>query len=269
MKVVLFCGGLGTRLREHSDTIPKPLVTVGDTPIILQLMKYYAHFGHKDFILCLGFQGQMLREYFLNYNPYTSQTFSIEPGGRISPDTSDIADWRITFVDTGLHSNIGQRLLRIRQHLDGEEIFLANYSDQLSDVPLQAHVENFQSSEAVGSFVAVRPSQSFHGVSFDSDGVVSDINALHDADLWINGGYMVLRKEIFDYIQEGEELVEEPFQRLIDQGKLLAYQYNGFWASMDTFKDKIMFDRMHARGDRPWQLWPDHLSPAIDESSKP
>ena len=140
MKVVLFCGGLGTRLREHSDTIPKPLVPVGDRPIIWQLMKYYAHFGHKDFILCLGFQGEMLRDYFLNYNPYSTQTFSIEPGGIVSPKNSDISDWRITFVDTGLHANIGQRLLQVRQHLDGEDVFMANYSDQLSDLPLTEHI---------------------------------------------------------------------------------------------------------------------------------
>ena len=170
-------------------------------------MKYYAHFGHKEFILCLGFQGRMLREYFLNYDPYISQNFCIEPGGRITPAESDIGDWRITFVDTGLHSNIGQRLSKVRPYLGDDDIFLANYSDQLSDLPLQAHIENFQRSNAIGSFVAVHPSQSFHSVSFDDDGIVLGMNPVHDTDLWVNGGYMVLRKEIFDYIQEGEELV--------------------------------------------------------------
>lgn len=257
MKVVLFCGGMGTRLREHSDTIPKPLVSVGNRPIIWQLMKYYAHFGHKDFILCLGFQGEMLRDYFLNYNPYSTGTFSIEPGGAVTPNTSDISDWRITFVDTGLHSNIGQRLLKVKQHLQGEDIFLANYSDQLSDLHLPKQLDLFEQTNATASFVAVRPYQSFHRVVIEDGGLVSKFEPMDATDFRINGGYMILRNQIFDVIEEGDELVEEPFSRLIEQQKLLAYKHDGFWASMDTFKDKIMFDRMHARHERPWQIWSD------------
>jgi glucose-1-phosphate cytidylyltransferase len=255
MKVVLFCGGLGTRLREHSDTIPKPLVPVGNRPIIWQLMKYYAHYGHKDFILCLGFKGEMLREYFLNYNPNLTRNFSIEPGGTCNPAESDIVDWRITFVDTGLHTNIGQRLLRIRPYLDGEEVFLANYSDQLSNLPLPDQLKFFRANDALASFAAVQPSHSFHAVSFVDGGCVNRIQSVKQANLWINGGYMILRKEIFDYIEEGEELVEEPFGRLIERERLFAYRYDGFWASMDTFKDKIMFDRMQGMRDCPWQVW--------------
>lgn len=255
MKVVLFCGGLGTRLREHSDTIPKPLVPVGSRPIIWQLMKYYAHYGHKDFILCLGFKGEMLRDYFLNYNPNLTRDFSIEPGGVCNPAESDIADWRITFVDTGLHANIGQRLLRVRRHLDGEEVFLANYSDQLSDLPLPEQLEFFRTKDAVASFAAVQPSHSFHTVSFVNGGLVDGIRDVKQANMWINGGFMILRREIFDYIEEGEELVEEPFRRLIAEKRLFAHRYDGFWAAMDTFKDKILFDRMDGAGDRPWQVW--------------
>jgi len=257
MKVVLFCGGLGTRLREHSNTIPKPLVPIGSRPIIWQLMKYYAEHGHKDFILCLGFQGQMLRDYFLNYDPNLTRDFSIEPGGSRQPNESDISDWRITFVDTGLHANIGQRLLRVREHLKDEDVFLANYSDQLSDLPLPTHIDFFQQSGATASFVAVRPTQSFHSVSVVDGGLVSKFESVTNADFWINGGYMILRQEIFDYIEEGEELVEEPFTRLITMQKLYAYRYDGFWAAMDTFKDKIMFDRMDGSGNRPWKVWND------------
>ena len=144
MKVVLFCGGLGTRLREHSDTIPKPLVNVGYRPILWHLMRYYAHYGHKDFILCLGYRGDLIREYFLKYNECMSNDFTLSEGGRrVELHSSDIEDWRITFVDTGLHSNIGQRLLRVREHLRGEEVFLANYSDGLSDLPLDQHIADF------------------------------------------------------------------------------------------------------------------------------
>ncbi len=135
MKVVLFCGGLGTRLREHSDTVPKSLVNIGYRPIIWHLMKYYAHFGHKDFILCLGYRGDLIREYFLNYKEALTNDFTLsDRGTRVDLHARDLDDWRITFVDTGLHSNIGQRLRRVRRYLDGEAIFLANYSDGLSVV---------------------------------------------------------------------------------------------------------------------------------------
>jgi len=255
MKVVLFCGGLGTRLREYSDTVPKPLVPIGDRPIIWHLMKYYAHYGHKEFILCLGFKGNTLRDFFVNYNPNVSRDFTMEPGGGIVPAESDILDWRITFVDTGHDSNLGQRLLRVKPYLDDDASFLANYSDQLSDLPLPTYLERFNTSGAIGSFVAVKASQSFHTVSVEADGRVAAIRPVNESDLWVNGGYFAFRREIFDYINEGEELVEEPFSRLIASRKLHAYRHEGFWRSMDTLKDKIGLDAMYERGDRPWQVW--------------
>jgi glucose-1-phosphate cytidylyltransferase len=256
MKVVLFCGGLGTRLREFSDTIPKPLVNVGPRPILWHLMKYYAHFGHKDFILCLGYRGDMIKDYFLNYDPYKSMDFVMAQGGRaLDPDQSDIHDWTIRFADTGLHANLGQRLMSIREHLAGDEVFMANYGDSLSDLDLGAYLDTFMQTDTVASFLAVRPSQSFHTVQMDDESRVSEIAPIADSDCWINGGYMAFRREIFDYIQEGEELVEQPFRRLIAKRKLLAQKYRGFWKAMDTFKDKIEYDRMDGVGDRPWQLW--------------
>jgi glucose-1-phosphate cytidylyltransferase len=256
MKVVLFCGGLGTRLREHSDTIPKPLVSVGSRPILWHLMRYYAHYGHKDFILCLGYRGEMIREYFLNYSEAMSNDFTLSDSGRkIELHGRDIDDWRITFVDSGLHSNIGQRLLRARKYLEGEKSFLANYSDGLSDLPLDRHIEQFSARDAVASFVAVRSKQSFHAVQSQADGLVTNLGLMPEQSMWINGGYFVLRSDIFDYIKEGEELVEQPFLRLIGERKLLTYQWEGFWQCMDTFKDKITFDRMEARGTCPWVIW--------------
>ena len=255
MKVVLFCGGLGTRLREHSDTIPKPLVNIGYRPIIWHLMRYYAHHGHKDFILCLGYRGDMIREYFLKYEECMSNDFVLTNGGKtIEPLQHDIADWRITFVDTGLHSNIGQRLSRVKQYLAGEEMFLANYADGLSDAPMPQIIEDFKRSKSVATFVAVRPSQSFHSVDAAPDGTVRGMAPVSESSFWINGGFFVLRQEIFDYIQPGEELVEKPFARLIEKGLLKTHQYKGFWQAMDTFKDKITFDRMDARGECPWVL---------------
>ena len=256
MKVVLFCGGLGTRLREHSDTIPKPLVNIGVRPIIWHLMRYYAHFGHTEFILALGYRGDMIREYFLNYNEALSNDFVLSNGGRtVSLIKSDIADWRITFVDTGLHANIGQRLQRVRKYLGDDEEFLANYADALSDLPLDQHIAEFRRKGTLASFMSVPSPQSFHALHGDDDGLVTSFGPMTDAGFWINAGFFCLRREIFDHIEDGDELVERPFQRLIEQRKLGTFRYRGFWQAMDTFKDKISYDRMEGRGDCPWMVW--------------
>jgi glucose-1-phosphate cytidylyltransferase len=247
---------LGTRLREHSDTLPKPLVNVGLRPIVWHLMRYYAHYGHKDFILCLGYRGDLIREYFLKYNECLSNDFTLRDGGRtVELHSSDIDDWRITFVDTGLHSNIGQRLLRVRDYLGDDEVFLANYADGLSDLPLDELIADFQRKNVTASLVAVRTWQTFHTVRSDAGGYVTGIGPLEQTDFLINGGYFVMRSSVFDYINEGEELVEQPFQRLIERRQLGVYRHLGFWRSMDTFKDKITLDRMEARGDCPWMVW--------------
>lgn len=256
MKVVLFCGGLGTRLREYSDTIPKPMVDIGYRPIIWHLMKYYAHFGHRDFILCLGYRGDSIKRYFLSYDECISNDFVMSGGGReIQLHNSDISDWTITFVDTGLHSNIGQRLKAVEKYLDGEEMFMANYADGLSDLNLYDYVNFFQRQNKVASFLSVRPSQSFHQVSYDAEGVVTNIAAIDKSDFWINGGYFIFRNSIFDYMHAGEDLVVEPFQRLIAARQLTTYRNPGFWACMDTFKEKMLFDEYFARGQMPWTVW--------------
>jgi glucose-1-phosphate cytidylyltransferase len=258
MKVVLFCGGLGTRLREHSDTVPKSLVNIGIRPIIWHLMRYYAHFGHKDFVLCLGYRGDLIRDYFLQYNEAMSNDFTLSDGGRnIQLHRRDLQDWRITFVDTGLHSNIGQRLLRVRKYVQDEPMFLANYSDGLSNLPLERQLADFESSGSIASFAAVSNSQSFHAVRTGPNGLVTQIGPIADQEVLINGGYFAMRREIFNYINEGDELVEQPFQRLIAERKLTAFRWDGFWRCMDTFKDKITFDRMEARGECPWMIWQD------------
>lgn len=256
MKVVLFCGGLGTRLREHSETIPKPLVNIGYRPILWHLMRYYAHFGHHDFILALGYRGDLIRQYFLDYSECLTNDFVMSKGGRqIDLMSQDLGDWRITFVDTGMHSNIGQRLLRVRKYLEGESEFLANYADGLSDLPLDRHLDDFRRRNVVASFVASRSGQSFHAVHSDDDGLVTRFGQVSESEFWINAGYFCLRQDVFDHMKEGEELVEQPFQRLIAGRKLAVYRHQGFWQSMDTFKDKIAFDRMEAEGKCPWMVW--------------
>ncbi len=256
MKVVLFCGGLGTRLREYSETIPKPMVDIGYRPIIWHLMKYYAHFGHKDFILCLGYRGDYIKRYFLEYDECLSNDFVMSEGGRsVQLHNTDISEWTITFVDTGLHSNIGMRLKAVQKYLEGEEMFMANYTDGLSDLDLHQYLDFFKRQEKIACFLSVRPSQSFHHVTQKEDGLVTSIEAIDRGDFWINGGFFIFRQAIFDYIQDGEELVMQPFQRLIAQEQLVTYRNPNFWACMDTFKEKTMFDEMYARAEMPWAVW--------------
>ncbi len=264
MKVVLFCGGLGTRLREYSENVPKPLVNIGYRPILWHLMRYYAHYGHNEFILCLGYRGDLVREYFLNYNEATSNDFTLGEGGRrIELHGRDLDDWKITFVDTGLNSNIGQRLLRARKYLIDDEVFLANYADALSDLPFNEHLEMFLSQgTSVASFAAVIGNQSFHFVNTDENNVVTRIASMREHQLWINGGFFIFRRDIFDYINEGEELVEAPFARLVAQRKLMAYPWAGFWHCMDTPKDKMTFDQMEASGACQWKVWQEQRASA-------
>lgn len=257
MKVVLFCGGLGLRIRD-AEGIPKPMVQIGYRPILWHVMKYYAHHGHKDFILCLGYRADVVKSYFLDYTECASNDFVLSHGGRkLELLNSDIHDWRITFVDTGVNSNIGQRLRAAKKYLDGEEEFLANYSDGLTDLPLSEQLEHFRSQEKIASFLCVRPNLSYHVVSLQqgNGNLVSGIHAINNGTVRINGGFFIFRKAIFDYIKEKEELVNEPFQRLVQEKQLIGYPYDGFWASMDTFKDKQQLESMYESGVAPWEVW--------------
>jgi glucose-1-phosphate cytidylyltransferase len=256
MKVVIFCGGLGMRLREAGEDIPKPMVPIGNRPILWHLMKYYAHYGHTDFILCLGYRADAIKKFFLNYEETSSNDFVLSKGGReVELMNRDISDWRITFADTGVNANIGQRLMAVRQYLRGDETFLANYADGLTDMHLPSVIERFESAGKIANFVSVRPNLSFHAVSARPDGRVSEIKPVMDTDLRINGGFFLFRREIFDYMGPGEELVQEPFDRLIQADQLLTHAHDGFTASMDTFKDKQHFDELYAKGRAPWEVW--------------
>lgn len=255
MKVVLFCGGLGTRLGGLTEDIPKPLVKIGYRPILWHVMKYYAHFGHQDFILCLGYRADRIKDYFLNYNECLSNDFIMSNGGKdITLQNHDITDWRITFVDTGLKANIGQRLKAVEHYLSGEEMFLANYSDGLTDLPLVEMVEFFKQTGKIACFVCVKPSQSFHVVSLNGDHQVKSIDYVKETNILINGGYFIFRREVFDYIRKGEELVEEPFRRLLAEGQLIGYRYDQFWC-MDTFKEHQELTDMVVQERAPWEVW--------------
>lgn len=256
MKVVLFCGGLGMRLRDYSNDIPKPMLEIGYRPILWHVMKYYAYFGHKDFILCLGYKGDVIKNYFLNYNECLSNDFVLSKGSReVNLLNRDIDDWTITFADTGLNANIGQRLMAVRKYLNGEDVFLANYADGLTDLHLPSMLEHFHARNKIAMFLAIKPKYSFHVVSLKNGDSVSKIQHITQSGIWINGGYFILKKEVFNYIGNGEELVNEPFRKLIGEDELVTHKYNGFWASMDTFKDKQELDDLYQKGDPPWHVW--------------
>jgi glucose-1-phosphate cytidylyltransferase len=255
MKVVLFCGGAGMRLRGYVDDVPKPMVPIGTRPILWHLMKYYAHFGHKDFILCLGYKGNVIKDYFLRYDEAVSNDFVWSQGGRkLHFLNRDIDDWTITFVETGAFATIGERLKAVEPYLQGEEMFLANYGDGLSDLELPIMIDAFRRSDALASLLLVQPTASFDIVRVAPGGAVVGISPLAQSDIWINGGFFVFRNEIFRYIHPGDELVRQPFQRLIEKGFLLAQKCTGFWQCMDTFKDKQCLEELNQR-NAPWKVW--------------
>jgi glucose-1-phosphate cytidylyltransferase len=256
MKVVLFCGGLGLRLRDYADHIPKPMVPIGYRPILWHVMKYFAHFGHKEFILCLGYRGDLIKQYFLNYNECLSNDFVMSEGGKnIELAASDIHDWKVTFADTGLQSNIGQRLAAVQKYLHGEELFLANYSDGLTDLNLARYLDFARQRDKIATFLSVKPNLSFHVAKTAPDGLVTGIHELTRSGVRINAGFFVFKKDIFNYMRPKEELVIEPFQRLIQEQQLAAYEYDGFFAAMDTFKDKQQLDDLYESRQPPWEIW--------------
>lgn len=257
MQVVLFCGGLGLRMREYSETIPKPMVPVGDRPILWHVMRYYAHFGHKDFTLCLGYRAEVIKDFFLRYAETSASNFVLSEGGRsVERLRSDIEDWRINFIDTGIEAPVGQRLLAVRDQLGDDEVFLANYGDVLTDVPLDQLIARFLRSGKMAAFIAVRPTPyTFHLVTTNRRDRVTSLESVSTSDLRINGGYLMFRRAIFDEIGPGEDLVPDVFPRLIERGEVLGYRHDGFWAPMDTVRDWQILEAHVASGDMPWAVW--------------
>jgi glucose-1-phosphate cytidylyltransferase len=255
MKVVLFCGGLGTRIREYSENIPKPMIPIGNQPILWHLMHYYAQRGHTDFVLCLGYKANIIKDFFLNYRVHAYADCVVSGNGaNVELLNEPAADWRVSLIDTGIWRNIGERLWAVRELVDDEEMFLANYSDGLADVDLSEMVEHFRKSGKVACFLAIRPPLTYHLADIGPDGQVREFRSSDRSEIWINGGFFIFRREIFDYMREGEELVLEPFQRLIAAGQLEAYKHYGFWRAMDTLKDRQILEDMVEQGHMPWRM---------------
>ncbi|MGB3357015.1 glucose-1-phosphate cytidylyltransferase [Mycolicibacterium hippocampi] len=255
MKVVLFCGGYGMRMRTaEGDVIPKPLQMVGPRPLLWHVMQYYAHHGHKEFILCLGYGAEKIKDYFLNYSETLSNDFMLT-GGKVHLMGSDIADWTITFADTGMESPIGERLRRVRKYLGSDPYFLANYADVLTDAPLDEMIERTISTEALASMLVVPPQSSFHCVNVASTGEVKEVMPLTDISVGVNGGYFVLHQDVIDLIPENGDLVGDACESLAGTGKLIGHRHDGFWKPADTFKERAELDSDYNNGIRPWALW--------------
>ncbi len=253
MKVVLFCGGLGTRIREYGENTPKPMIPIGNQPILWHVMNYYSRYGHRDFILCLGYKANVIKDFFFSYRPHAFADCVVTGFGRkVELLGQPEEDWRVTLIDSGIWRNIGERLWAVRDYVKGEEIFLANYSDGLTDVDLDVMIDRFRKSGKIACFLATRPPLTYHLADIADDGKVREFRSSERSDIWINGGYFLLRREIFDYMREGEELVLEPFTRLIADDQLIAYKHEGFWRSMDTLKDRQVLEEMVEQGRMPW-----------------
>jgi len=256
MKVVLFCGGLGMRRRADNQSRPKPMMSIGTRPVLWHVMRYYAHFGHTEFILCLGYGAGAVKDYFLNYRETASNDFRLLKGGQdVEMLGSDISDWTITFIDTGIDTAIGERLRRVRPYLEDDEVFLANYGDVLTDAPMNDLIHDFIQTDAVAQLLAVSPQDSFHVVDIAGDGLVNGIRPVADLSMYINGGYFVLRQGIFDYLDEGEDLVMNACVRASQAGRLRAVRYHGFWAPMDTLKERTALEQLYRSGISPWAVW--------------
>jgi glucose-1-phosphate cytidylyltransferase len=255
MKVVLFCGGYGMRMRTaEDDVVPKPLQMVGPRPLIWHVMRYYAHYGHREFILCLGYGATKIKDFFLNYREVESNDFVMR-AGQIDLFDTDISDWTVTFVDTGLESAIGERLRRVRKHLGDDTHFLANYADVLTDAPLDEMIERAAKADAAASMLVVPPKSSFHCVDLTRQGDIKDIAPVSKFPIWINGGYFVLKQEVIDLIPENGDLVGDACMALAGTGKLIGYRHNGFWRPADTFKERAELDADYNKGIHPWMVW--------------
>jgi glucose-1-phosphate cytidylyltransferase len=261
VKVVIFCGGLGLRMRASEDSAPKPMMPIGHRPVLWHVMRYYAHFGHNEFVLCLGFGARAVKDYFLDYRETHSNDFVLSKSGEhVELLGSDISEWRITFVDTGVDTAIGERLRRVQRFLDDDEVFLANYGDVLTDAPMNDIVDQVLASDATASLLAVRPQDSFHVVDIDGASRITGFTPVSDMPMRINGGYFVLKQDIFDYLDEGEDLVMDAYARAAGDGRMLAIPYDGFWATMDTLKERSRLEDLYRTGQCPWAVWEERSS---------
>lgn len=259
MKVVILAGGFGTRISEESHLKPKPMIEIGEQPILWHIMKYYSHFGFNDFVICLGYKAYVIKEFFADYYLHMSDiTFDFSDHNKMIVHDNFAEPWKVTLVDTGLHTMTGGRLKRIREHI-GNETFMLTYGDGVADVDIKALVDFHSCHGKIATMTAIRPSGRFGILDVQSGNEITAFREKSQEDTGlINGGFMVFKPDIFDYIEDDNTVLEkEPLERLASEKQLMAFKHKGFWQCMDTMRDKTYLDSLLTKDQAPWKVWKD------------
>ena len=260
MKVVILCGGQGTRIRDVADNIPKPMIPLNELPILWHIMKYYSHWGHKQFVLCLGYKGQVIKDFFLNYEAHT-RDFTMNLGGNRSIEYHNIhdeSDWRVTLAETGQNAMTGARVKRVQSYLANDENFMLTYGDGVGDIDISRLLAFHKAHGKILTVTGVRPPGRFGELMNDAAGRVTEFNEKPQATGGrISGGFFVCRKEILDYLDDREDLTFEtdPMRKLVADGQMMMYEHDGFWQPMDTYRDYMYLNALIAKGEAPWVKW--------------
>ncbi len=256
MKVVILAGGFGTRISEESHLKPKPMIEIGEQPILWHIMKYYSQFGFHEFVICLGYKQYVVKEYFADYFLHTSDVTFDLANNRMEVHNNYSEPWRVTLVDTGLHTMTGGRIKRVRDYI-GNEPFLLTYGDGVSNVDLTALVKFHEKHGKIATITGVNVGQRFGVLEADADGAIREFREKSDDDgKIINGGYMVMNPEVFDYIDGDSTVFEkEPLENLAKDGQLMVFRHDGFWKCMDTQRDKMQLEQLWTEGKAPWKIW--------------
>ena len=257
MKVVILAGGLGSRLSEETTLRPKPMVEIGGKPILWHIIKTYAFYGINEFIVALGYKGEVVKDYFLSFYAINNDlTIDLGSGETTIHKNGNQSDWKVHLVDTGLHTQTGGRLKRLRKWFDKDETFLFTYGDGVTDLNIRALLDFHQQHGKIATVTTVRSPARFGRIGFDGDQVTEFYEKPEIGEGWINGGYFVLNRKALEYV-EGDETVWEhgPIERLAKEGQLMGYRHHGFWSCMDTLKEKNILDEIWNSGNAPWSLW--------------
>ena len=257
MKAVILAGGLGTRLSEATNLIPKPMVEIGGKPILWHIMKTYSHYGINEFIICCGYKGYVIKEYFANYFRHNSDMTVDLSNNSIEIHDNHSENWKVTMVDTGLNTQTGGRIKRIQKYI-GNEPFLLTYGDGVSNLNIRESIDLHKASGKLLTVTAYKPSGKFGALDIAQNGNVNSFMEKPAGDgNWINAGYFVCQPEVFDYIQDGDNSIFEkkPLEQIAKEGKMGAFKHNGFWKPMDTLRDNIELNEMWDKGEAPWKVW--------------
>jgi glucose-1-phosphate cytidylyltransferase len=256
MKTVILCGGRGTRLGAHGASVPKALIEIGDKPVIWHLLKIYSHYGFDDFILCLGFLGDKIKRFFVEQN-WLNADFTLEKNSNLPvlKNSEKLENWQLTFAETGAETNTGGRLKRIEKYLDGEETFFVTYGDGLANVNLEKLAEFHKSHGRIATLTAVHPHSNFGIMKLDNENFVTEFQEKPVMREWINGGFFVFDRRVFDYLDDNSILEREPLERLAKEKQLVAFTHDGFWKCVDTFKDNLEFNQLWTDKRADWKVW--------------